>query len=97
MYANVVILNLGPGMRSFAEKLADQFALVHRGMKGFKNAIYLADETTGEYASVTLYESKQDAEASITANRPKLEQAIKDIVKVPPTVRTYEVYEPNIS
>lgn len=96
MYANVVILNLGPGMRPFAEKLADQFALVHREMKGFKNVIYLADETAGEYLSVTLYESKQDAEASITANRPKLEQATKDIVKVPPTVKTYEVYEPNI-
>lgn len=94
MYATLVTLNLGPGMRSVAEKLADQFALVHRGMKGFKSSIYLADETAGEYSSITIYESKEDAEASITASRPKLEQAIKGIVKGPPTVKTYEVYEP---
>ena len=94
MYANLVTLNLGPGMRSVAEKLADQFALVHRGMKGFKSQLYLADETAGEYSSITIYESKEDAEASITANRSKLEQAIKDIVKGPPLVKTYEVYGP---
>jgi heme-degrading monooxygenase HmoA len=94
MYANLVTLNLGPGMRSAAEKLADQFALIHRGMKGFKSQIYLADYTAGEYSSVTIYESKEDAEASITANRSKLEQGIKDIVKGPPLVKTYEVYEP---
>lgn len=94
MYANLVTLNLGPGMRSTAEKLADQFAFVHRGLKRFKSQIYLADYTAGEYSSVTVYESKEDAVASIAANRSKLEQAIKDIVKGPPIIKTYEVYEP---
>jgi heme-degrading monooxygenase HmoA len=94
MYATLLTLNLGPGMRSVAEKLADQFALVIRGMKGFKSQIHFGDETAGEYSSVTIYESKEDAEASMTANRPKLEQAIKDIVKRPPTFKIYEVYEP---
>jgi len=37
MYAQLVIIALGPGMRPTAEKLADQFAPVVKAQKGFKS------------------------------------------------------------
>jgi len=94
MYARLVMFTLGPGMRSTAEKLADQFASAHKTLKGFKSATFIGDDTVGEYGALTLWESKEDAEAAGTALGPKLEQALSGIVKGPPTRRLFEVYEP---
>ena len=94
MYAQLSMLTLGPGMRSTAEKLADQFALALRALKGFKRVTFLGDETVGEYASLSVWESKEDAEAAGAVIGPQLEQAVSGIVKGPPTRRFFEVYEP---
>jgi heme-degrading monooxygenase HmoA len=93
MYATFVMFTLGPGTRSTAEKLAEQFAPVISGLKGFKSITFLGDDAVGEYASVTIYESKEDAEAAIATTGPRLEEALKDIVKGPPTRRLFEVFE----
>ncbi len=94
MYASLSVLTLGPGMRSTAEKLADQFAPALRVLKGFKRVTFLGDETVGEYASLSVWESKEDAEAAAAVIGPQLEQAVSGIVKGPPTRRFFEVYEP---
>ena len=94
MYAQLVMLSLGPGTRSTAEKLADQFAPALRTLKGFKRVMFLGDETVGEYGSLSLWESKEDAEAAGAVIGPQLEQAVSGIVKAPPTRRFFEVYEP---
>ena len=93
MYAQLSIITLGPGMRSAAEKLADQFAPALKSMKGFKGVTFLGDDTVGEYMSLSLWESKEDAKAAATVMAPKLEQAVSGIAKVPPTRRFFEVYE----
>jgi len=64
MYSLLLLFPLGPGMRSTAEKLGDQFSPVHRTAKGFKSETFLADDTGGEYGSLTLWESKEDIGAS---------------------------------
>ncbi len=94
MYAQLVMLSLGPGTRSTAEKLADQFAPALRSLKGFKRVTFLGDETVGEYGSLSLWESKEDAEAAGAVMGPQLEQAVSGIAKGPPTRRLFEVYEP---
>jgi len=93
MYAQLVMLTLGPGTRSTAEKIADQFAPALRAMQGFKTITFFGDETTGDYGSLTLWETKEDAEAAAAVMRPKLEQAVSGIAKAPPTRRFFEVYE----
>jgi len=94
MYAQLVMLTLGPGTRSTGEKLADQFAPALRALKGFKRVTFFGDETVGEYGSLSLWESKEDVEAAAAVLGPKLEQAVSGIAKVPPTRRFFEVYEP---
>jgi len=94
MYSTLLTLTLGPGMRSAGEKLADQFAPALKALKGFKGVTFFGDETTGEYGSLTLWETKEDAEAAAAVMRPKLEQAVSGIAKAPPTRRFFEVYEP---
>jgi len=94
MYAQWVMFALGPGTRSTAEKLADQFAPVLRTLKGFKSVTFIGDDTAGEYASLSLWESKENAEAAAAATGSRLEEALSGIVKGPLTRRLFEVYEP---
>lgn len=94
MYATLVMFTLGPETRPTAEKLAEQFAPVIRGLKGFKSITFLGDDAVGEYASVTIYESKEDAEAAVAVPGPRLEEALKGILKGPPVRRLFEVLEP---
>jgi len=93
MYAQLVIIALGPGMRPTAEKLADQFAPVVKAQKGFKSITFLGDEEVGEYGSFSLWETKEDAEADAAVTNPQLEIILRDIAKAPPTRRFFEVYE----
>jgi len=94
MYAQLVMLTLGPGMRSTAEKLADQLAPAVRALKGFKSETFLGDETVGEYWCLSLWESKEDAEAATAAIGPRVDEAMSAIGKGPVTRRSFEVYEP---
>ena len=94
MYAQLSMITLGPGTRSAAEKLADQFAPALKTLKGFKRVTFLGDEIVGEYGSLSLWESKEDAEAAGAVIGPQVEQAVSSIVKEPPTRRFFEVYEP---
>ncbi len=96
MYAQLVTLHLGPGMRSTAEKLADQFAPILEAQKGFKKVTFIADEAVGDYGSFSLWESKEDAEAEAEAVLPQVEQALSGFAEEAPTPlrRFFEVYEP---
>jgi len=94
MYARLMMFTLGPGMRSTAEKMADQFAPAVRALKGFKSITCLVDETGGEYGSLSLWESKEDAEAVAAAIGPRVDESLSAIGKGPPTRRQFEVYEP---
>ena len=96
MYAQLVMLTLEPGMRSTGEKLADQFAPALRSLKGFKSVTFFGDEMVGEYASLSLWESKEDAESASAVIGPKLEQAVSGVIKGQPIRRFFEVYEPKV-
>lgn len=94
MYAQLVMVTLGPEMRSTGEKLAEQFGQALRAQKGFKGVTFFGDVEKGEYGSFTLWETKEDVEAAAKVMAPKLEQAVSGIAKAPPTRQFFEVYEP---
>ena len=101
MYALLITFTLGLGMRSTAEKLADQFAPAHRTAKGFKSQTFLGDDTDDEEARLVQFFKDQglkvykpDVEAFRKIAKPQLEKALSGIVKGPPSIRLFEVYEP---
>ncbi len=94
MIARLLLMDLGAGARSAGEKVADKFAAIYKTMKGFKDATFFVDYETGECGTLTLWESKEDAEAAAAILRPKLQEAAGSMLKGPPTVRTFEVYKP---
>ena len=94
MYANLVTFTLGAGKRAAAEKLVDQFAPALGAREGFKSATFLADEATGEYGVLVVFESREDADATFATLFPKLGQALTGIAQGPPTRQLFEVLEP---
>jgi heme-degrading monooxygenase HmoA len=96
MYTRLILVNFGPGMRSTGEMVADTFAPIYKTMKGFKGATFFANHETGENGALSLWESKEDAEAATASLWPKLQELAGGMLKGPPTVRTFELYEPKV-
>ena len=94
MYARLILLSLGAGKRSTGEKIADIIAPLYRAAKGFKSVTFFAADETGECGALSLWESREDAEAAGASFRLKLQELTTGILEGPPTVRGYEVYEP---
>ncbi|OPY78230.1 MAG: hypothetical protein A4E65_02384 [Syntrophorhabdus sp. PtaU1.Bin153] len=95
-YTRLITMNFGPGMRSAAEKVADTFAAIYKTMKGFRGATFFADHETGECGALTVWESREDAEAATASLWPKLQEIAHGMLKGPPTVRVFELYEPKV-
>ena len=96
MYAQLLMFTIEPDMRAKAEKMAGEFAAAHKSQRGFKSAVYFGDVAKGEYGSLTIWETQEDIASSAAVLRPNLEKALTGIAKEPPTVRIFEVFEPNI-
>ena len=94
MYARLVTLKLKPGSMSTAEKLADQAVSVIRGLKGFKDVTFFGNNDTGEYGSLSLWETEEDAEAVSKATGLQIRDVVGDLLAERPTVRICEVYGP---
>lgn len=94
MYARLVMFKLGTGQRAFAEGMAAQFLKAMQGLSGFKQAIYLNDESIGEYGVLSLWESKKEAEEAGTALAPGFQQALQGKIQEPPSIRVLEVFQP---
>lgn len=94
MYTRLILVNFGPG--KMGERVADAFAPIYKTMKGFKGATFFADSETGERGSLTLWESKDDAETATASLWPKLQEFAHGMLKGPPTVKVFELYEPEV-
>lgn len=94
MYAELVMIKLGNGMKPMAERVADQLAPIYKAMKGFKGVMFLGDVEAGEYGSLSLWESKEDAEVLHGTMKGRLERLVGRVPKEgPDTRRIFEVYE----
>lgn len=94
MYARLVMFKIGTGQRAFAESMAAQFLKTMQELSGFKQAIYIGDETVGEYGVLSLWESKEAAESAGAVLAPGFHQALQGKVQEPPSIRVLEVFEP---
>ncbi len=96
MYARLVLFTLGPGMRSKAEEITSEMNLKVKARKGFKNVNFLGDDEAGEYGAFVLWETKEDAEAGKEALFPILQSKLAGIAKGLPTLKLFEVLEPEV-
>ncbi len=94
MYAHLVMFTVGPENRVNAEKIADKFAPVYASVPSCKGVTFLGDDAIGEYGSLSLWESKEALAAYREKAAPELEAALKGLVKGPPIIRMFRVYEP---
>jgi len=67
MYLRLVRFRLGPGARSTAEKLADEFVPAIKAQNGCSECVFIADDDAGEYGIVVHWDSKEDADAAAAA------------------------------
>ena len=94
MYASLGTFQLGPGMRSAGEKSADQAFSLVKTLKGFKSVTFFGDTEIGEYHTLTIWDTKENAESATAIIGSKTQELMGSILKAPPTRKIFEVYEP---
>ncbi len=94
MYASLTMFKTAPGKRAECEGLADKLFPIMKGMKGFKNVVYLGDSDNNEYGALYTWETKEDLDAAYSSIQPKLQEMLGPLAVEPPVRKVYEVYEP---
>tara|TARA_B100000809_G_scaffold243454_1_gene268470 strand:- start:1322 stop:1612 length:291 start_codon:yes stop_codon:yes gene_type:complete len=94
MYARVAQISLGPGQREFAEARADVFVPIITALKGHKSTTFMFDIEAGEFTTLSIWDTKENAVAATEELAPWLREAVGDKLKRPISVDILEVYEP---
>ena len=90
MYARLSVISMGVGTRPRVEELADRLAPRFRSLQGFRGVTFLMDDSTGDYGSFSLWDTREDAEAASAAINPHVARIFKGML----TPWIFEVYEP---
>lgn len=94
MYARYIVLKLGTANRALGKRIADGAASRYAAQKGYRSVTFLFDEAAGEYASLSVWNSREEAEAASAALRPWLLEVTSGQLLAPPESHFFEVYEP---
>lgn len=91
MYARVINSQVVAGKTDNAVSVwSDKVAPTIKQAKGFKGAYLVGDRATGKGLTITLWETKEDADAMNTA-LPQTLALFEGLFAAQPTVETYEV------
>ena len=93
MHVLFTMFTLGPGAQEIGDKLGEQFSSTLKDLKGFKRLTMFRDDETGECGGLSLWESKQDAEAALATTGSKLKEALTGVVTGPPKRGVYEMWK----
>lgn len=63
-------------------------------MPGFEQVSFFVDEANGEYGSLSIWASQEEAEAAQAISLPRLQQALQGKVTAPPVIKGFVVYLP---
>jgi heme-degrading monooxygenase HmoA len=79
-YAVITRAVYGPDGRSKAEEMASRLDGIYRSQPGYERAEYLSfDDTTGEFGSLVLFDTKAHAESAFQASQRVREQTTRDL------------------
>lgn len=91
MYVRVIQSQLVDGKTNEAVSIwRDQVTPGLKQAKGFKGAYLAGDRETGKGITITLWETKEDADA-MNASLPQTLALFKDLFAAQPSLETYEV------
>jgi heme-degrading monooxygenase HmoA len=93
MYAALTTFNLGPGTKELADKMGEQFGSMLQGMKGFQSMTMFGDYDTGEYGGISIWATKEDAEAALANTEEPMKKAVGHLLKGAPMRKVFEVWE----
>lgn len=93
MYVLFTMFTLGPDTQEIADKLGEKFSSMLTGLKGFKGLTMFCDDETGENGGLSLWESKEDAEAALATTGSELKESLSGVVKGEPKRGVYEVWK----
>lgn len=94
MYARQLVFKANPDRRAEVEKLADQAFGFMKSLKGFISVHFLVSDDEKQYSSLSLWESKGDADTAGAAITEKTAGTLHELVLEPPEIQIYEVYKP---
>lgn len=92
MHILFTMFTLGPGTQEFGDKLGENFSSALKGLKGFKRLTMFRNDDTGECGGLSIWQSKEDAEAALAITGSKLKDALSGVAKGEPKRGVYDVW-----
>ena len=93
MYARLVTFRVAPGHRHEMESLARESHAYMQFARGFHRAQFMLDEPVHEYASLSIWDTKEDVEHASAVLKALLHDTLHGIAEGPPAIHTYEVFD----
>ncbi|GAB2788291.1 hypothetical protein GCM10027040_13120 [Halomonas shantousis] len=96
MYARSLTFKSTADQRERIEALATSMAQFMQSLQGFVDLHYLASEDSTDYASISFWATKDDAQAAGELLCERVLGQIEALSTEPPKIMVYEVYEPQV-
>ena len=93
VYARLSKYRAMPGMASALEQVPTTFQPMVEAQPGFRGATYLANDDTGEFAVLTLWDTEEGADLLGETVVPRVLECMRDVFRGPPEVTIYEVMD----
>ncbi len=93
MHVLLTTFTLGPGTKEVADKIGEQFLAMLKGMKGFESMTMFGDDENGEYGGLSLWATKEDAEAALAGTEGPMKESVGSLLKGPPVRKVFKLWE----
>lgn len=95
MVLRIFSVLVGPGLEGVLEPIEDRTCPHYRAAQGCRSVTFFTDPATGEYGTVSVWESETHMRRFLESGAlaPLIAQ-VKPLLKGPPVERIYAVYEP---
>src|SRR5438128_12691932 len=92
MFSRIVSMQVKPNSnREFTELFQKKLIPTLRQQQGFKDEMLFQDPGGPEVVAISLWESKENAEAYARATYPELLKTLAKVIEGTPKVKTYQV------
>ena len=92
MFTRNVIMNLKPNcVKQYTETLENKVIPLLRSQKGFQDEISFVNRTGTEATGISIWNTKEDAEAYDRTDYKEVRTLLADIIKGTPEIKTGEV------